>query len=206
MQELEVSGLLASALAERVASWLDAGKLDEDDLSEALTANARALVDTPSQSVDWMPLVDVESLVAVVSDQLGGGTGLVEWAETVVTDWSSEATLMEIVASGNSKIDGAGAVVALSSEQLIRDVDWRFEGGREQFSVRLLGLDGATADLKTVIGALLSRLAQGVAGGFDDLRFEGVDCDELCVFGLSSGPRTIDACGEARLHRAALIG
>ena len=46
--------------------------------------NARALVDPSTDSTDWVPLADVETLVAVVAGQLGSEAGLAGWAQTVV--------------------------------------------------------------------------------------------------------------------------
>jgi hypothetical protein len=205
MQDLQLSGLFVAPLAGCVASWIDAGKLDDDDLDRILTSNARAMVDAPSELVDWIPLEDVESLVRVVAGQLGAAAGLVEWVESVVGGWSEDIQVSSILHGATSLIDGTGYVVALTSERLIREANWRFEGSRERFSVRLLGLESASTDLKALLGAFLSRLAQRLEGGFDDLRFEGVDDEDLCIFGERSSSDTIDGSGESRLHRAALI-
>jgi hypothetical protein len=206
MRDLQLSGLFVAPLAGCVSSWVVAGKLDDEDLERRLTANARAIVDAPSEPVDWVPLEDVESIVAILAEQLGAADGLVEWVESVVDDWSTDVHLGAILHGATSLIDGTGYVVAQASERLIRSSDWRFEGGRGRFSVRILGLDSASSDLKTLLGALLSRLAQGLAGGFDDLRFEGVDEDELCVFGDRRNADPSDRSDESRLHRAALAG
>jgi len=206
MQDLQLSGLFVAPLAGCVASWIGAGKLDDDDLDGVLTANARVIVDAPSEFADWMPLEDVESLVRIVAAQLGATDGLVEWVESVVDGWSEDGQVASILQGATSLIDGTGYVVALTSERLIRDSNWRFEGGRERFSVRLLGLESMSADLKAILGAFLSRLAQRLEGGFDDLRFEGVDGEELCIFGERTCSDPSDPSSESRLHRAALIG
>lgn len=205
MQDLQLSGLFVAPLASCVSSWVDAGKLDDDDLDGILTSNARAIVDAPSELVDWLPLEDVESLVRVVARQLGAAAGLVEWVESVVDGWSEDIQVASILHGASSLIDGTGYVVALASERLIRESNWRFEGGRERFSVRLLGLESASEDLKALLGAFLSRLAQRIEDGFDDLRFEGIDDEDLCIFGERSSSDPSDRSSESRLHRAALI-
>jgi len=205
MQVPELSGLLVRPLAERVSEWLDAGKLDADDLDRILTPNACSLVEAGAECMDWVPLEDAEALVALISEQVGGGPGLVEWAETIVDRWLSDSPFAETANAAQGLIDAAGYAASQSSEKLIRNADWRLEAGRDRFSFRVLGLESMSSDLKTLLGALLSRLAEGADRGFDDLRFDGVDGGELRVFGERPAVDEMDDAGLSRLLRAALI-
>jgi hypothetical protein len=205
MRSLELSGRLVGLLARSVSSWADAGKLDDVDLDRRLSSTARALVDSPDTSIDWVPVEEAECLVQIVSDQVGGSPGLVEWIETVLDDWSSDPRPAEILAAGRVLVDGAGFVVAQASDCLLRGAQWRFDGGRERFSVRVRGLESMSPESKTLLGALLTRFAEGLADGFEDLRFEGVDDGELCIFGERAMSDTVDGSSESRLHRAALV-
>ena len=204
MHSIELSGLFIQPLAQRIADWLDTGKLDEADLDGALTPNARALVDPSTDSTDWVPLADVETLVAVVAGQLGGEVGLAAWAQTVVDGWADEQRVVSILQDARGLVDGPGYVVIESSKRLIRDSDWHYEGGRNRFSVRLCGLESASSDLRVLLGVLLSRLAEATEQGFEDVRFEAVAAADLLVFGERSGGDPIDEKSESRLHRAAL--
>ena len=56
------------------------------------------------------------------------------------------------------------------------------------------------------VSPALSGLAESAMDGFEDLRFEGVDAEELLIFGERSTPQLVDDSSESRLHRAALIG
>ena len=106
------------------------------------------------------------------------------------------------------------AVVA-ASELLTRSVSWDYRGGRSEFSVDVVGLAGASVATRVFLGAALARLAECPSESMDDVRFEGVDGDALRIFGTHRRPprgsgrdpephhRTP---GEARLHRAALVG
>jgi len=201
---IELSGLFIEPLAQRIADWLDTGKLDEADLDGALTPNARALVDPSTDSTDWVPLADVETLVAVVAGQLGGEAGLAGWAQTVVDGWADEQRVVSILQDARGLVDAPGYVVIESSKRLIRASDWHYEGGRNRFSVRLCGLESASSDLKALLGALLSRLAEATEQGFEDVRFEGGAAADLLVCGERSGVDPIDEESESRLHRAAL--
>jgi hypothetical protein len=206
MEDPQLSGLFVQPLATRVNDWLDAGKLDEGDLDRVLTPDARSIVDSLTVSTNWVPIRDVEGLVYLIAEQVGGGTGLVEWAETIVNAWEVDERLVSILDRASGLVDAAGYIVAQSSECLIRDADWRFEGGRERFEVRLRGLEAASSDLKTLLGALLSRLAEKGQCGFEDLRFHGVDSAELCIFAERELSPSGAESSESRLHRAALIG
>jgi hypothetical protein len=205
MHSIELSGLFIQPLARRIAGWLDTGKLDEEDLDDALTPNARSIVDPSTDFTDWVPLADVETLIAVVAGQLGGETGLAEWAGSIVDGWAEEQGVVSILQDAHGLVDGPGYAVVQSSKRLIRDSDWQYEGGRDQFSVRLVGLDAASSDLKVLLGALLSRLAEATQNGFDDVRFEGIDSTDLLIFGERSVLDLTDETGESRLHRAALV-
>ncbi len=206
MHSIELSGLFIQPLAQRIAGWLDTGKLDEADLDGALTPNARSIVDLATDFIDWVPLDDVETLVAVVAAQLGGETGLADWAQTIVEGWADEQLFVSILQDARGLVDAPGYVVIQSSKRLIRYSDWQYEGGRDRFSVRLLELETASSDLKALLGALLSRLAEATENGFEEVRFEGVEAAELLVCGERNVPDPIDEKGESRLHRVALVG
>ena len=203
MPSVDLSGLFVQPIADRVRSFVDAGKFDEDDLERALSTDARNLLDHSLGLAEWTPLHDVEDLVGLVSEQLGGEPGLVEWADEIVSDWVLEAPLEDLMARARRLVDGPGFAVSLMSEQLLRAKGWRYEGGREGFSVRLLGTANASPGLKALLGAILSRLAASADARSFDVRFEGVDGDELVVFGeLEMGDATL---AESRLHQAALV-
>jgi hypothetical protein len=204
VHSIELSGLIIAPLVQRIAGWLDTGKLDEAELDGALTPNARSIVDPSTDFTDWVPLADVETLVAVVAGQLGGETGLADWAQTVVDGWADEQRVVSIRQAARGLVDGPGYVVIQSSKQLIRDSDWHYEGGRNRFSVRLGGLETASSDLRALLGALLSRLAEATENGFEDVRFEAVAATDLLVFGKRNAMDPIDEKSEIRLHRAAL--
>ena len=206
MHSIELSGLFIQPLAQRIAGWLDTGKLDDEDLDDALTPNARSIVDPSTDFTHWVPLDDVETLVAVVANQLGGETGLADWAQTIVDGWVDEQRVVSILRDARGLVDGPGYAVVQSSKRLIRDSQWHYEGGRDRFSVRLSGLETASSPLKALLGALLSRLAEATENGFEDVRFTGVDAAELLVFGERRKLDPVDEKSESRLHRAALVG
>jgi hypothetical protein len=203
MQSIHLSGLLVEAIAQRIRGWNLDGKISEDDLEYALTADARALVDHSMGSVDWAPLGDVEGLLSLVAEQIGGETGLVEWAEDLVECWQDEAPIEDLLRAGRSLADAPGFVVSQASELLIRNADWTYDGGRSAFSVRLRGLGDASPALKALLGALLARLAMAPRDRDFDVRFDGIDSDDLIVFGEALSAD--DPNEESRLHRAALI-
>jgi hypothetical protein len=150
--------------------------------------------------------VDVESLVDLMADQIGGETGFVEWADEIVEGWREELVISELLRGSRSLVDAPGYLVCMASERLLRGAHWRYEGGRTTFSVRLPDLAEASPALKALLGAVLARLAASPQDGRFDVRFEGVDGPELIVFGeTESQPAIDDALGESRLHRAALI-
>lgn len=203
MQSIQLSGLLVGPIAQRIRAWTLDGKINENDLDDALTTNARALVDHSSSFVDWTRLEDVEGLVALVAEQIGGETGLVEWAEDLVESWRNETPIEDLIRNGQSLADAPGYVVSQASELLVRDADWFYDGGRSAFTLRLAGLGDASSALKALLGAVLAGLAMVSAGRGFDVRFDGVDSDDLVVFGEAvSGT---DPTQESRLHQAALI-
>ena len=203
MRSIEVSGLLVRPLAERVRGWLAEGKLDENDLEQALSSDARAFVDHPVAREDWARLVDAEDLVGLIAEQLGGEPGIVEWAGEIVDDWLLEAPIEQLLRSARRLTDAPGFVVSQTSERLVRDGWWRYEGGAERFAVRLSGLGAASAPFKALVGGTLARLAERAGASAFDVRFDGIDGDELVIFGeLECGDRSL---AESRLQRAALI-
>lgn len=203
MQSIHLSGLLVGPIAQRIRAWTLDGKIDEDDLEYALTADARALVDHSTGFVAWTPLEDVEGLVGLVAEQIGGETGLVEWAEDLVECWQDEAPIEDLIRSARSLADAPGFVVSQASELFVRDADWLYDGGRSAFSLRLRGMGDVSPALKALLGALLARLAMASAGRDFDVRFDGIDSDDLVVFGEALSEH--DSKQESRLHQAALI-
>ncbi len=203
MERIYLSGLLVGPIAQRIRAWNLDGKIHEDDLEFALTTDARSLLDHSTGFVDWTALEDVEGLVGLVADQIGGETGLVEWAEDLVESWQHEAPIQDLIRGARALIDTPGFLVSQASELLIRKPDWLYDGGRSGFSVRLRGMGEASSRLKALLGAVLARLAMLATGRDFDVRFEGLDRDDLVIFGeaISDG----DSDGESRLHQAALI-
>ncbi|HPG27730.1 MAG: hypothetical protein H6748_04740 [Spirochaetaceae bacterium] len=204
-----LAGLLVAPLAERIRGWLRAGKLLEEDLERVLSVDARALVDHPVDPSDRVPVADVEGLVALASEQLGGDPALVEWAEAIVDEWCRGDHFDAILRAAPRLVDAPGFVVAQAGERLLGRSDWRYEGGRRGFAVRLAGLEGASSALKSWTGALLARLASEVGEPGLDVRFEGVDAGALVVFGEPTVPAGSEddaaELRESRLLRAALV-
>jgi hypothetical protein len=204
MNDVQLSGLLVQPIAERIRDWHAQGKLTEDDLDRALTTTARAQVDHAIAADDWAPLADVEGLVQLASEQLGDDSLFVEWADEIFVRWAEEAWVRGLLRSARSLVDGPGFVVAHAGEMLVRGADWRYRGGRAAWSVHFGSLGSASPAIKSLMGALLARLAGAARHGLVDVRFEGVDGDDLHVFGEL--PPRDDEDGESRLHRAALVG
>lgn len=203
MQSIHLSGLLVGPIAQRIRAWNLAGKISEEDLENALSTDARSLVDYSTGFVDWAPLEDVEGLVGLIAEQIGGDTGLVEWAQDLVEGWQDEAPIEDLIRGGQSLADSPGFVVSQASALLVRDADWVYDGGRSGFSVRLRGLSHATPALKVLLGAILARLAMAPGGREFDVRFDGIEDDDLVVFGEALA--FDDPNEESRLHQAALI-
>jgi len=203
MQTIFLSGLLVEPIAERLRAWTLDGKIHEEDLEFALTPDARSLLDHSTGFVDWMALEDVEGLIGLVSDHIGGETGLVEWAGDLVECWQDEAPIEDLIRGARALTDTPGFLVSQASELLVRDADWVYDGGRAAFSVRLRGLKETSPIVKALLGAVLAALARVPQGRDFDVRFDGVEGDELIVYGEAMA--VDDGEGESRLHQAALI-
>ena len=93
MPSTDLSGLIVQPLAQRIKDWCAAGKLDEEDLDRALSEEARAWVEHSIADGDWAPLRDVEGLIRIAAEQLGGETGLVEWAPDLVEAWVGDDSI-----------------------------------------------------------------------------------------------------------------
>lgn len=204
MNGIHLSGLIVEPIAERIRGWNVAGKISEEDLENALSGDARALIDHSLSEEDWASLDDVEGLVGLVAEQIGGETGLVEWADEIVSDWQEKAAIENLVKVGCSLTDSPGFVVSQASALLLRDADWLYDGGRSSFNVRLRGMSEVSPALKALIGALLARLAMISTDLEFDVRFDGVDDGDLVVFGEIAEQES-DEGGKGRLHQAALI-
>jgi len=204
MQKIHLSGLIVQPIAQRIADWNLEGKISEEDLDHALSSDARALVDHSLTFGDWVSGVDVEGLVGLAAEQIGGETGLVEWADEIVRDWQTEASVENLIHAARTLADPSGFVVSQVSELIVRDADWTYKGGRTSFSVRFGGMADVSPALKALIGALLARLAVTPTELDFDVRFDGIDGEDLVVFGEALDG-TDDGCGESRLHQAALI-
>ena len=203
MQSIHLSGLFVEPIAQRIRAWNLDGKINEDDLEDALTGDARALLDHSAGFVEWTSLENVEGLLGLVAGQIGGETGLVEWAKNLAESWQAEAPIEDLIRSAGGLADAPGFVVSQACELLVRDAAWVYEGGRSAFSVRLRGMGEASPALKALLGGILAQLAMAPAGRDFDVRFDGVDGDDLVVFGEC--PSLDDPNQESRLHQAALI-
>jgi hypothetical protein len=207
MDAPELSGLLVQPIAQRVGAWLANGKLDEDDLDATLSSTARGWLDHSIAASDWAPQAELEELVAIAAEQLGGEAGLVEWADDIVSDWLVNSQLSTLVSGAQRLVDGPGFIASQAGEQLLRSSRWTYEGSSGSFSVRLEGAEALGPALKALLGACLARLAaEGDTRAFD-VRFEGVDDAELIVFGELDDSKTSDEESQvvSRLYRAALI-
>ena len=204
MQGIHLSGLVAAPIAQRIRDWHLVGKISEEDLDHALSSDGRALVDHSLAFGDWVPAEDVEGLVGLAAEQIGGETGLVEWADEIIAGWRSESAIKDLIHAGRALADSPGFVVSQTSGLVVRDADWSYDGGRTSFSVRLHGLGEMSPALKALIGALLARMALLPTDLEFDVRFDGIDGEDLIVFGEAPGG-TDDDQAESRLHQAALI-
>jgi len=205
MSTIFLSGLFVQPLTLRVEEWVGEGKLSEEDLERSLGSDARALLDHGMDRADWAPLEVVESLVALAAMQLGGETGLADWAREIALDWREREGIRELFERARSLVDGPGFLVTQLGEALLRDCRWEYEGGRAHFSVRLLGFESATPQLKALLGSLLARLVEQSAGADLDVRLAGVDASELVLFADRPGRTSFDPTSESRLFRAALV-
>jgi hypothetical protein len=204
MQPIHLSGLIVQPIAQRIRDWNLDGKISEEDFDRVLSSDGRALVDHSLAPGDWVPAPDVEGLIGLAAEQLGGETGLVEWADEIVSGWQLEPAIEDLIHAGRALADSPGFVVSQAIELIVRDANWTYDGGRTSFSVRLAGLGDVSPALKALIGALLARLALAPATLDFDVRFDGVDGDDLVVFG-EAPDGTDDGQGESRLHQAALV-
>ncbi len=204
MQSIHLSGLIVQPIAERIRDWNLDGKISEEDLDRALSSDGRALIDHSLAFGDWVPVEDVEGLVGLAADQIGGETGMVEWADEIVLGWHSESAIENLVRAGRALVDSPGFVVTQASGLVVRDADWSYDGGRTSFSVRLRGLGDVSPALKALLGSLLARLACLPTNLGFDVRFDGIDGEDLVVFGEAPDGRDDDQ-GQSRLHQAALI-
>lgn len=205
MQDIQVSGRLIRPLSGRIQDWEREGKLDDDQLAQSLSSEARAWVDGAVAEPDWATCRDAEGLVAVAAEMLGGEAGLVDWADELVADLLLDPALQSLVGAGRRLADGPGFVASQASEALLRRVAWRYEGSARSFQVRLAGLEEASAALKALLGAVLARLAASADARALDVRVDGVDTGELVVFGELEVQDGHGENAESRLHRAALI-
>ena len=194
------------ALAARVRRALAEGKLDDDHVDHALSGPARVWVEGTCEATQSTPLGDVETLVELLSVQLGGEAALAELADGVVADWIARGPVGGLVRAGLSHVDGAGLVASQASEWLVVAPDWIYEGGKETFALRLRGLSAASPALRALLGALLARLATAGSRRPFDIRVCGVDDAELVIEGNALPSRGLDPLEEVRLHRAALAG
>lgn len=194
-------------LASLVRDWHVDGKLDEADLEHALTARARAWVDGIGEARGAIPAEDVESLVALVSEQLGGEAALADLAGEVATGWLLRAPFEGLLRAARPLVDGPGFVVSQASEALAVRPDWRYRGGREAFEVQLHGLAAASPALKAYLGTLLARLARAAVprDRTFDWRVEGIDEGALVVSAVAEASPIDPAPALSRLRRAALV-
>ena len=204
MNGIHFSSLIVEPISLRIRDWHVAGKITEEDLENALSEDARALIDHSLAEGDWASMDDVEGLVGLAAEQIGGEAGLVEWAEEIVSCWREDSAVEDLIKAGRGLPDSAGFVVSQMSELLLRDADWIYDGGRSSFSVRLRGMSEVSPALKALIGAVLARLATTPTELDFDVRFDGVDGGDLVVFGELVDQAGADG-GEGRLHQAALI-
>lgn len=199
-----LSGLLVQPLAERLADWTESGKL-EDEALDRLSTEARAWVEHSIAPTDWAELDDVEALVDLAAVQLGGETGLVEWADEIAATLLGAAPIADVVeAARRLAEDGPGFAASQCGSRLLRAVRWQYEGGASSFTVHFDGLGTASAALKSLLGACLARIASAGDPRSFDTRFAGVDGDTLSVFGELEA-EVLSESEVSRLHRAALI-
>jgi len=206
MSSSPLRALFVEALAERVRGWLADGKLDDDQVDHALSSPARAWVEGTCEATQSTPLADVETLVTLVSAQLGGESALAELADEIVSGWIARGPIAGLIRAGLPLVDGAGLVASQASEWLVVAPDWSYEGGHDAFALRLRGLSAASPALRALLGALLARLAAAGSKRAVDIRVCGVDEAELVIEGHALKSRGSDPAEESRLHRAALAG
>ena len=197
--------LFVEALAARLRRWQDEGKLDEEDLDRALSAQARAWVDGVCEASTATPSADVETLVALVAEQLGGDAALSDLAAEIASGWLSESPFEGLLRSARALVDGPGFVASQASEWLVDEPDWSYTGGHDSFALRLRGVSSASPATKALLGTLLARLAGAASRSTFDIRLEGLDGGELVVSGRLDPQPLGDPSRQTRLHRAALV-
>lgn len=201
----KISGLCLQPVTLRIEEWLAEGKLSDDDVERSLGSNGRAIVDHGLACSDWLPLDLAGTLVGLVAEQLGGETGLVDCAREIAIGWLDQPPLKELIESARALEDGPGFLLAHASECLLQGGSWQYEGGRGGFSVRLLGLDPAGPELRSLVASSLARLVELALDEDLDVRFSGIDASDLRIFGERLRPGLIDPTRASRLHRAALV-
>lgn len=199
------STLFVEPLAARIRRWHDEGKLDEEALDRALSAQARAWVDGVCEASAATPSADVETLVALVAEQLGGDAALSDLGAEIAAGWLSGSPFEGLLRSARSLVDGPGFVASQASEWLVEEPDWFYTGDRESFALRLRGVASASPATKALLGTLLARLAGAASRSTFDMRVEGLDGGDLVVSGSLDPQPLAEASRETRLHRAALV-
>ena len=205
MTSSPLRALFVEPLAECVRWWLASGKLSDDEVDRALSAEARAWVEGACEATRATPLEDVETLVALVADQLGGEAALAEFAGEIVAGWAARAPIEGLLRTALPLADGAGFVASQASEWLVVAPEWSYAGGCDEFELRIHGLSAASPALRALLGALLASLAAAGSPRALDVRVRGVDDAELVIAGRAAASQSTDPAGESRLHRAALV-
>jgi hypothetical protein len=206
MSALEISGLCVLPLALRIEEWLAEGKLVDEDLERSLGFDGRALVEHGLTTGDRVPVDLAESLVGLVAEQVGDGTGLVELAGGIAAGWLEDGSMTRWVECSRGLVDGPGYFVAHAAERLLGPGCWEYEGGRSRFTLRLLGTESMSPELKTLLGALLARLAELGLDRDLDVRSKGIDAGALALSAELGAVVALDPMRERRLYRAALAG
>ncbi len=205
MTSSPLRALFVEPLAERVRGWIACGKLSDDEVDRALSGEARAWVEGACEATRSTPLEDVETLVALVAEQLGGEAALSDLAGEIVAGWAARGPIEGLLRAARPLVDGAGFVASQASEWLVVAPDWSYAGGRDEFELRIQGLSAASPALRALLGALLARLAAAGSQCALDVRVRGIDDAELVIAGRVAASRAADPAGESRLHRAALV-
>lgn len=204
MSALQISGLCVLPLALRIEEWLAEGKLVDEDLERTLGPDGRALVEHGVASDDRVPAELAESLVRLVAEQVGGGTGLTELAGGIAAAWLEDESTTGWLECSCRLVDGPGFFMAHAAERLLGPGCWEYEGGRTRFVLRLLGTESTSSELKTLLGGLLARLTELALDRDLDVRSTGLDAGALSLYAELGAPVTLDPIREGRLYRVAL--